>query len=360
MFVSANTTPFLAETFPYQDKQCVKWCVAVVRATFDVDSQGNCTVSKAQSPFVFADTHYGDPETTSIRVESDFVPTKPKCEVVLDARAVAPGSKTAEAVEVALIGPGIEKRAIATGQRRWYRGVLGIQASRPEPFLEFPLAWHLAFGGWDRTDPDPAWHRSDAINPIGTGYLVGQNNIDGTPLPCVESPSSRMRHWNDRPTPIGSVPCHASPRPGQSIRDLRQALDGQCAALPASGFRRSLLPVGGGRPVARQSFSRDGLRLSGDEQGRPLGVKLPDWSVPVRFMFDDRTEHKVLMPDTLVMVPHEDQIILIGRAVTELPRKFVKLQQVQVGVPQQPRASKPHYAGLKKAIAALARQRAGR
>ena len=44
MFVSANTTPFLAETFPYQDKRCVKWCVAVVRATFDVDAQGNCTV----------------------------------------------------------------------------------------------------------------------------------------------------------------------------------------------------------------------------------------------------------------------------------------------------------------------------
>ncbi len=361
MFVSANTTPFLAETFPYQDKQCVKWCVAVVRATFDVDSQGNCTVSKAQSPFVFADTHYGDPETTSIRVESDFVPTKPKCEVVLDARAVAPGSKTAEAVEVALIGPGIEKRAIATGQRRWYRGVLGIQASRPEPFLEFPLAWHLAFGGWDRTDPDPAWHRSDAINPIGTGYLVGQNNIDGTPLPCVESPSSRMRHWNDRPTPIGfgPVPRFAKARAKYAGTYDKHWMDNVLPFLPQDFDDRYFQSAAEDQWLDNLS---PGMVFGclGMSRGGRFGVKLPDWSVPVRFMFDDRTEHKVLMPDTLVMVPHEDQIILIGRAVTKLPRKFVKLQQVQVGVPQQPRASKPHYAGLKKAIAALARQRAGR
>ncbi|TIP83751.1 MAG: DUF2169 domain-containing protein, partial [Mesorhizobium sp.] len=151
MFVSQNTTPFLAETFPYQDKHCVKYCVAVIRATFDVDADGNCTPSKEQSPFVYADTHYGDPEATSIRVETDFAPVKPKCEVLLDAMAVAPKGRQAEAIEVRLVGPGLDKRAVVTGQRRWFKGGLGIQASRPTPFISMPLAWHLAFGGTDRT-----------------------------------------------------------------------------------------------------------------------------------------------------------------------------------------------------------------
>src|SRR4051812_22098387 len=124
MFVSQNTTPFLAETFPYQDKQCVKFCVAVVRATFDVDADGSCVPSREQTPFVFADSHYGDPATTSIRVEMDFVPVKPSCEVLLDAIAVAPGGRAVETLEVGLFGPNLRKRAIVSGQRRWFGGGL--------------------------------------------------------------------------------------------------------------------------------------------------------------------------------------------------------------------------------------------
>lgn len=361
MFVSRNSTPFLAETFPYQDKHCVKWCVAVVRATFDVDAQGACTPSKEQSPFVFADTHYGDPETTSIRVESDFVPVKPKCEVLLDAQAVAPGGKPAEAMEVALIGPGIDKRAIVNGQRRWFRGGLGIQASRPVPFKSMPLAWHLTFGGWDRTNPDPARHRSDVVNPIGSGFLVGQGDIDGTPLPCVEHPQSPMRIWNDRPTPIGfgPVPRFAKARARYAGTYDRHWIENTLPFLPqdfddryfqAASQDQWLDKLGEG-----MTFGCIGMNGSGR-----FGVKLPKLEVPVRFMFDDHTEHKIMSPDTLNMIPHEGKIVLVGRVSTRLPRKFVRLQQVQVGPEPREPGAKPHYRGLKEAVAAMARLRGGR
>ncbi len=87
-------------------------------------------------------------------------------------------------------------------------------------------------------------------------------------------------------------------------------------------------------------------------------VVLPKLKVPVRFVFDDRTEHKNINPDTLTIIPHESRIVLVGRATAKLPRKFVKLQQVQVGQANlEPSPFKPHYASLGEAVAELSRIR---
>lgn len=361
MFVSQNTTPFLAETFPYADKHAVKWCVAVVRATYDVDEEGNCTPAKEQLPFVFADTHYGDPETTSIRVESDFVPVKPHCEVVLDAMAMAPGGRPAQAVEVGLFGPNLQKRAIVTGQRRWFRGGLGIQSSSPVPFTSMPLAWHLTFGGWDRTDPDPARHRSDAVNPIGSGFLVGQGNVDGTLLPSVEDPQSRLRTWNDRPRPIGfgPVPRFAKERARYAGTYDKHWMENVLPFLPQDFDDRYFQAAPQDQWVEKLSEGMIFGCVNMNASGR-FKVKLPPLKVPLRFMFDDHTEHKFAQPDTLNLIPHDGKIVLVGRASVKLPRKFVRLQQVQVGPPPEEPKAKPHYAGLGEAVAALTRLRGRR
>ncbi len=76
VFISTNNTCFPAEGFTSIDKHCLKSFVVVVRATYDVDADGRCTLSEVQSPFVHTDTHYSDPETTSVRAESGIVPIK--------------------------------------------------------------------------------------------------------------------------------------------------------------------------------------------------------------------------------------------------------------------------------------------
>lgn len=359
MFVSQNATPFLAETFPYQDKHAIKFCVAVVRATFDVDAQGNCTPAKEQSPFVFADTHYGDPETTSVRVESDFVPLKPKCEVLLDAQAVAPGERPVELLEVALFGPGIEKRAIVTGQRRWFTTGIGVQASRTAPFATMPLAWHLAYGGTDRTDP--ANPRGDAVNPIGSGFLVSKANPDGVPLPCVENPRSRVRIWNDRVQPIGfgPVPRFAKERAKYAGTYDKHWKDNVLPFLPQDFDDRYFQAAPQDQWLDQFTEGTIFGCIGMSKSGR-FGVKLPNLSVPVRFMYDDHTEHKVMKPDTLNIIPHEGRIVLVGRVSARLPRKFVRLQSVQVGAEERSPGSKPHYAGLGEAVAALAKLRGRR
>jgi len=96
-----------------------------------------------------------------------------------------------------------------------------------------------------------------------------------------------------------------------------------------------------------------------NESGR-FKVIVPMFGVPIRFMYDDHTEHKVVNPDTLNLIPHEGKIVLVGRAAVTLPRKFVRLQQVQVGSTPKELAVKPHYAGLGEAVAALSKLRGRR
>lgn len=334
MFISANSTRFLAEGFTSIDKNCLKSFVVVVRATYDVDADGQCTVSEFQSPFVYADAHHGDPETTSVRAESDFVPIKPRAEVLLDAVAVPPRSASAGSLEVALLGPSLDKRAIVTGERHWVRGAFGLRASDPAPFSALPLAWHLAFGGTDRSFAEPADFRSDARNPVGRGFQVNARPeaIEGRSLPCIEHPGSRMTRWDDRLEPIGfgPVPRFAPERARHAGTYDEHWMAEVLPFLPADFDDRYFQAA----PVDQQLDSlAEGTTfacLHMNESGM-FRVRLPALSVPVSFMFDDRIRVPTVTPDTLILQPHAGRIVLLGRARAPLPRKFTRLREVRVG-----------------------------
>ncbi len=337
MFISTNSTPYLAEGFTSIDKGCVKSFVVVVRATYDVDADGQCRISDRQSSFVYADVHHGDAEITAIRAESDFVPIKPRAEVLLDAMAMALPGRAAERVEVALLGPSLDKRALVTGARHWQHGAFGLRASRPEPFETMPLAWHLAFGGTDRTFDDPADARSDLRNPIGRGFQVNSRGaaIEGRPLPCIEHPKAPMAYWDDRPEPIGFAPVSrfAAERARHAGTYDQQWMDEVLPFLPADFDNRYFLAA----PPDQQCDSlAEGMTFACLHMNASgvFCVRLPRLSVPVSFMFDDRTRVPTVTPDTVILLPHEQRVVLLGRARAPLPRKFTRLREVTVGVRQ--------------------------
>lgn len=335
VFVSANSTPFLAEGFTSIDSKCLKSFVLVLRATYEVDADGNCHPSAMQSPFVYADRPYGDPATTAIRVESDFVPLKPRAEVLLDGHAMSPSGAAVESVEVALLGSSLNKRAIVTGERHWQRGAFGMRASRPQPFETLPLAWHLAYGGTDRNFDDPADIRSDARNPVGRGFQVNSRTeaIDGQPLPCIEHPGSRMKRWNDRPEPIGfgPVPRFATSRARYAGTYDQHWMDEVLPFLPEDFDTRYFQAA---PPDQQFEALSEGMAFACVHMNHTglFRVRLPRLSVPVSFHFDDRIRVPTVTPDTLILRPHEHQIVLLGRARAPLPRKFTRLREVTVGV----------------------------
>lgn len=334
MFISTNSTPFPAEAFSSIDKACIKSCVVVVRATFDVDHNGECRISENQTPLVYADQHYDDPETTSVEVESDFAPIKPRAEIILNALAIAPEEQPVQSIEVRLIGPGISKSAIVTGDRYWTNTELGIRVSATQPFRRKPLAWHLAFGGTDDTFEDKTHSSSNAQNPVGRGYQANEATlaINGRPLPNIEHPLTRVSKWSDRPRAIGfgPVPRFSSERAIYAGTYDDHWVDHVLPFLPEDFDDRYFLSAPVDQQLAELKEDMEFVCINMSSNGK-FRVRVPQFKLPIQFNYDDKMRVLNLTPDTLILEPHESRAVLVGRVRTRLHRQFTRLKHISVG-----------------------------
>lgn len=261
------------------------------------------------------------------------MPIKLKAEILLNASAVAPDEKPIEQVEVSLFGPGLKKQAIVTGERFWTRGIWGIVSTPPKPFHSLPLAWHLAFGGADRSHKSPNHHGCDLRNPIGIGFHINASteSIVGLALPCVEHPQQRVHAWSDAPEPIGFGPVSRFARLRVRFAGTydQHWMDEVLPFLPTDFDEHYF-------QAAPEDQQLDGLEAGSEfmclnmSVERKFIVRLPALDVAVNFLFDDRIYRKTIRPDTLIIEPHERRIIFVGRASVDLPRKFTRLREIVV------------------------------
>jgi hypothetical protein len=361
MQITANTTRFRAELFASTDKDGRKRCNVVVKATFGVAPDGDTRIADEQVPFVYADEHHGDPGTTSIRYESDFVPIKPRAEVVLNASAHAPGERPVRQLEVSLEGSGIVKRALVTGDREWVDGVTGIVPSRPRPFVTMPLTWDRAFGGSDSSHERIASNGSELRNLVGVGFHLNSDarTILGEPLPNVERPDMPMRAWSDRPEPIGFAPVGRGwrPRIGFAGTFDQKWMDDNLPFLPDDFDNRYFQSAPLDQQLSELPAGAAWRCRHMDATGEFV-VRLPPMAIPVRFRFEHRTESQTVRPDTVLIEPEPRRLVLIGRVAAMLPRKFTALREIEVGEAKRTvRPGKPHYRNLGDAVAALRQRR---
>ncbi|MBL8736752.1 MAG: DUF2169 domain-containing protein [Planctomycetes bacterium] len=130
---------------------------------------------------------------------NDFVPYKPRADVIVHAHAHSPGGVSVRYLPVAIaVGP-VRKHLLVAGDREWKRGLLGSSAGDPTPFPSMPLGWNRAFGGV-----------KDAANPIGRGR-------DGKLLPNLEWPDRLVQSPNDRIPPAGFGATAADWEPRRSM-----------------------------------------------------------------------------------------------------------------------------------------------
>jgi hypothetical protein len=210
-----NQTPYAAERTIVMDKTGEKSWVVAVKATYRVRVDGTTELSEPQTPLFYSAEHIGEPGQSSIRYEADLIPTKPATDVIVNGHAYAPGGHPAVSVDVSVrVGP-VTKHLRVFGDRRWYVGVSGrLRPSSPANFHRMPIIYERAFGGWDKTDPEPAKQRMFFGNPLGSGFATNEKHLEGKPLPNVEDPSHLISAWNDRPAPagFGAIASYWSPR----------------------------------------------------------------------------------------------------------------------------------------------------
>ena len=136
-----------------------------------------------------ADEYTGAPGFSAPLWETDFAHRKPRCDIVLNGAAYAPGRRPATRVRVGLKVGAWSKVFDVFGHREWRtRGPL-FAATSPEPFLRRPISYDVAWGGIDRLDPDDPLPGAYLSNPVGTGWSQPKHQrlIPGLALPTTQA-----------------------------------------------------------------------------------------------------------------------------------------------------------------------------
>jgi hypothetical protein len=199
-----NHTPYAAAIAVDMDRSGAETLVLIVKATFDIEADGQIHLSQQQSGIEWADVYAGEPGASSVLYESDATWGRSGTDIALIGHAYPrrPGDRQ---VDVGLRVGAFTKTARVFGDRRWEKVVGGARISPAQPFERIPLIWERSFGGADLTPAEPGHHAHDARNPVGRGFRAegSQIGLDGLPLPNVEDPSYLIASPTDTPRPLG-------------------------------------------------------------------------------------------------------------------------------------------------------------
>ena len=184
--------------------------VVVIKGTFSFPSEEGeeAQLAPDQVPLVTADEFTGEPGFSAPLYETDFSPTKPKCDILLNGSAYAPGGKPTQAVEVSLQVENWSKAIRVVGNRVWEKGWFSIRTSDAEPFSKLEISYDKAFGGADRTYENEAKHKVYMDNPIGVGFHdnLAKEAVQNTPLPNTEEINQPITHPKKKYRPMSFGP----------------------------------------------------------------------------------------------------------------------------------------------------------
>lgn len=183
-----NYTPFAPMRFESLDVNDAPFQVVILRGTFDIIPNAALRPALDQEPIVLTDEFYQQPNTSSVRFESELAPYKPRSDIIINATAYAPGGKALPRWQIGVQVGKREKRLLVTGSRHWQHHLVGgWKISDPEPCTEVPIKYENAYGGqWQKEEEGGVCEE----NPVGVGY-VNKKHLDKSqpvPAPRVMSP----------------------------------------------------------------------------------------------------------------------------------------------------------------------------
>lgn len=333
-----NQTPYVVEPLFYDDEDGDPTLVVVTKATFDVE-QRQLALLDEQPPLETAGVCHGeDPETSSYRFEPEIAPFKSATDVVAVGHAHARRRDTTTVDVAVQVGP-VRKIARVFGERLWYRSAVGFVLSAPRPFERLPVTFDRAFGGWDRSSPDPEHHGCEPRNPVGRGFHT-RHAVEHREdyAPNIEDPTRLIRQFRDQPPPagFGFTSPHWQPRARLAgtyddvwdqtrkpllpkdfdVRFFNAAPDG----MVAPGYLR------GNEPVRSLGFTPEG----------ELGFELPGLPPPqVRVSLLEQSDPP-LRPrlDTVILDFDERRVSLLWRCRAKLPEGPHDVREIAVLSPE--------------------------
>ena len=201
-----NLTPFPAslDTGSTTDHEQVGMLGCRISYQWGEDGELTPLPAPAMWPVATAPQNY---EGTLLLPDADY--RREGIDVLVFGDAVAPDGQPVQAMRVGVASGAFVRQFDLLGDRHWQRvpavdGRAGKdesprwQPSPPEPFVRMPLACDRAFGG---QAPFAGAARPYAMNPVGRGYALDVDALEGVPLPNLERTDQRIVRWNDTPVP---------------------------------------------------------------------------------------------------------------------------------------------------------------
>ncbi len=190
-----NPTPILLAAVPQRVRYPDETLTLIAKGTFDLAPGG--MAAPAEEPLPFDDDIEIETEVGKVVVyPSDFVPAKPRTDLLASACVYTPGGRPARECAARFQVGEHAVEFVAVGERRW-QGPLGRFASTAEPFERMRVCWENAYGG-----------RRSRSNPVGMGR-DRKNDEDGArsrPLPTIETPDGRVSRRGSRPDALALTP----------------------------------------------------------------------------------------------------------------------------------------------------------
>jgi hypothetical protein len=333
-----NATPLEAGYAPGLLKNGRQCMVLVAKATYNFpEADHKPKLSAQQQPITENDSYSGAPGESSPLLENDYVPLKPRCDVILvNAQAHAPEGRRVRSIEVLLELNEIQKSLRVVGQRYWERSTFGWYPSEPEPFTQMSITYEDAWGGSDEGEREGE-RETITDNPVGKGFYhrIEKERVTGQPLPNLEPPDRTLQHPSDRLPPLafGPVARNWTPRRNhagtydQAWQENRRPLLPedfderfyQCA--PEDQQTDHLL---GGEEVILRNLTPEG----------ETRFTLPEERLPMQVILRNGARHN-LEPriDTLLIDPQQRWFTLLWRARVGLRQSIHEINTLIVGRP---------------------------
>jgi hypothetical protein len=310
--------------------------VVVVKGTFLIPRAGKAAeLAPEQEKLVEADVFTGEPGFSAPVYESDYAPRKPRCDVVLNGSAYAPNGFPAERVRVGMRVGSITKVFDVVGNRVWEEVLGTISSSPPESFTIMPISYDNAFGGVDKSHPDPAQHRTFLANHAGKGFF---HNLDaqvfaGKPLPNTEDPYEPVTAPNGRYRPLAFGPVGRAwdPRPRFAGTYDQSWVDNVFPFLPADFDERYYQAAPADQQMDNLRGGEQVTLYNLTPEGRS-DFRLPTIAVPVTFFLKSGEQAEAsAVNDTLIIEPDQKRFMMVWRVARPLKRNLFEVAQVVAG-----------------------------
>jgi hypothetical protein len=136
--------PFVTSTLPWESGPG-QWNLTVcLKATFSLTSGAGEPVLASQADGSHEDVLFDQIPLASLYSPSDFVPYKPRADILLVGHAHAPRGAPVDDLVVRLRVGDFSKALRVTGDRAWVDTPQGARASAPRPFSRVPLRYERA------------------------------------------------------------------------------------------------------------------------------------------------------------------------------------------------------------------------